>query len=331
MKENHYISLIVKSISGEITKDEQVDLTKWLEASDENQSQFEKYRKIWDNSGAENSFEPDVDLAFERFNQKVDKIELASSGASSKKGRIVNWNFLKGIAATFIIVLGCIYFFTKKEELQNDQVITFSKVDRRNKLPDGSSVWMNKGSEIKYNSEFEERTIDLVGEAYFEIKKDPAKPFSIHCEKSIIKVLGTSFNVRSIKGEKEVEVVVSTGKVEVSSTITSEKAIIVHGQKAIVNLNDGSINVIEYREFNAISWKKDVLIFDNETLEVIAKDISNHFHIKMEVSESIKQCHFTMTFENPNLDEILELFANYFSIQKSENGKVIQINGDSCD
>lgn len=331
MKDNHYISLILKSISGEITKDEQVDLTSWLEASSENKNQYEKYKKIWDNSGSESDFEPDVAQAFEKFNQKIATIEVDSVQLGSKKGYIVNWNFLKGIAATLIIALGCIYFFTKSKDLQDDQVLTFRKIDHRNKLPDGSSVWMNKGSEIKYNSEFEERTIDLVGEAYFEIKKDPTKPFSIHCEKSIVKVLGTSFNVRAIKGEKEVAVDVSTGKVEVSSTIKDEKVIIVKGQKAIINLSDGSIKVIDYKEFNAVSWKEDVLVFDNETLDIIAKDLSNHFQIKMEVSDKIKQCHFTMTFEHPKLDEILELFANYFSIHKSEDGKVIQLNGDSCD
>lgn len=108
-------------------------------------------------------------------------------------------------------------------------------------LPDGSTVWLNSDSKILYDNEnftTNIREVSLSGEAYFDVVKNPAKPFVIHTAKMDIKVLGTAFNVKSYPGDKTTETSLIRGSVEVTLKNRPEKIIMKPNEKLIINNDD---------------------------------------------------------------------------------------------
>lgn len=330
MNEDYYISLIIKSLSNEIEKEEETELNTWINASSENEQLYIQHKKIWDASSSNTDFEPDVERAFEKFNAVLDestKAKIVQIKSSSTK----KWYKIAGIAASILFVI-CSYLFYQHQSLNTKDNIFISKeITTKKTLPDGSLFWLHKGSKIAYNSKFKIREIELEGEGYFEIKKDPDHPFEIHCKEALIKVIGTAFNVKAYPEDSTITVTVESGKVSFHSKKTDTKVFLTKGQKGIINTVTGEITVENDPVLNTLSWKEDRLIFENATLKEIAAAIENHFRIKVEISPAIVDCHYSFELYNPKLDEIIELFSNYYSVRNLENGKLIQITGNSCE
>lgn len=331
MKEDYYLSLIAKSLSSETTVEEENELNAWISASSDNKNIYSEYKNIWEYSERDSDFEPDVQLAFEKFEQEIEKLEAPKVFPLQSTVKKSNWKLIAGIAASILLVFGSILYSEKSST--DDKVIVFASSSSpiTKKLPDGSECIMNSNSKISFKSSFESRDIELVGEAFFNIKKDASHPFQIYCDVSIIKVLGTSFNVKTLLENKMVIVTVATGIVEISTTVDNQIVKITKNDKAYINLETGEISLKKDTKLNAISWKEDELIFENETMENIAEAIGNHFKIKVIVSDEIKNCRFSSEFKHPKLEEIIELFENYFIITKLRDEEGIQITGTSCD
>lgn len=330
MNEEYYISLIIRSLSNEIEQDEKTELNDWINASDENEQLYTQYKKIWDASSTSNDFEPNVEKAFEKFNAKIDE-SISPKIVQLKPGSNRKWFKMVGVAAGIILVISCYLFYQNQMLNTKDSVFISKEVTAKKTLPDGSMFWLNKGSKIAYNSKFNKREIDFEGEGYFEIKRDPSHPFEIHCGNALIKVLGTSFNVKALPEDSTITVTVESGKVEFHSKKTNTKVCLTKGQKGIINTVTGEITVESDPVLNALSWKEGHLIFENNSLKDIADAIANHFRIRVEISPAILKCHYSFELHNPKLDEIIELFSNYYSVRKLENGELIQITGNSCE
>lgn len=329
MNEDYYISLIAKSLSKEISASEMEELRIWRNNSNENESLYRNFERIWDLSAEENDFEPDVELAYKRFSHSMEASEAKIIAINNPQNvfRRKAWAI---IAAASILLLVGIFGYSYFSN-QGAQLTTIQTANVANSLPDGSTIWMNENSKLIYDKVFSERKVTFSGEGLFDIARNPEKPFTIKCKSAQIKVLGTSFNIRSYEDEDRVVVTVVRGKVEVSDENSKDKILLVKGEKAIVNLTDGTLKKVGDDNLNALSWKNDVLKFDNETMENIAMSLSDHFDVQISVSETIKQCRFTSEFKQPDLEKILMLFENYYVINKTENGKKIEISGESCD
>jgi transmembrane sensor len=332
MEIDSYIELISKQLTGESTQKEDAQLNDWLVDSNENQATFDSYKKIWELSSLENDFNPDVDLAFAKFQSKIETKEINTTKivqleTHSKKKYLKPFAY---VAASLLFLFGISIFIRTN---MVDEIISLATTNQQKEiqLPDGSKIWMNANSKIDYPSKFKTRNIAFEGEAFFEIKSNPSKPFTIVCKSSIVKVLGTSFNLNSIDNSSELEVVVSTGKVQLSSSKSDQIITLLVNEKGIINQETGEIQKLGNDSPNYKSWKTNQLIFNNETLEVLAQDLSNYFKIKIEVSKEIKDCRFTTEFNNPKLDEVLALFGNYYNIHKSNNDMNILISGTKCD
>ncbi|GEM_PF-6776501 len=331
MKEDYYLSLMAKSLSLETTVEEENELNTWISETSDNQNIYLEYKAIWENADVNSDFEPDVQMAFEKFEREIDNLESPKIIPLQSKNNTSNWKLIAGIAASILLVIGSVYYSSTKSIEEKVIVYASSKEPITKKLPDGSECFLNADSKISFKSSFESRDVDLEGEAFFNIKKDAIHPFQIHCDVSIIKVLGTSFNVKTIDKNKMVIVTVVTGTVELSTTINDQTVKITKNDKAYIDLKTGEISLEKDPKLNALSWKQDQLIFENETMEKIAEAIANHFKIKVIVSEEIKNCRFSSEFKHPKLEEIIELFENYFIITKLRDEEGIQINGTSCD
>ncbi|WP_215224133.1 FecR family protein [Echinicola shivajiensis] len=174
-------------------------------------------------------------------------------------------------------------------------------------LPDGSAITLNSDSEIRYPSSFEkERTVELKGQAFFEVVKNPDLPFSVHSGDLKTTVLGTSFDVSAYPEDQEFHVAVVTGKVKVdtengvSTMITPEEATYYDTQKQ--SLTKGS-----YDYNHLIGWKERILKFQEEPYSRVFDRLSRWYNVSFDFSdEAIFPGKYSGEFRNESLENVLK-------------------------
>lgn len=220
MEQENIEDLIWGYFGGELTAVEELELSRWLAASGENRALFAGFSDQWAIAHVP-YFDTQSKSDFEKLKSKIQEAETP---AETKARRLLLP--LRKIAAAAVVVLAMssLSFYAGYTYFQGqDKVVSFETVvpfGSRSKviLPDQSVVWVNAGSSLQYNEDFSEksREVYLKGEAYFEVTPDSLMPFIVKSDKLDVKVLGTIFNVRTYEEEDLVDVVLRTGKVDVS-------------------------------------------------------------------------------------------------------------------
>jgi transmembrane sensor len=153
------------------------------------------------------------------------------------------------------------------------------------RLPDGSLVWLNAASTIKYPVSFsglKSRSVELSGEAYFEVAKNAGSPFIVQTDKAVIQVLGTHFNVTSYKDENASRTTLVEGKVSVSlseNAAARQTKILKPGEQGIIQ--SGGIEVKSVNVDEAIAWKNGEFMFNNEDIKVVMNKISRWYDVEI--------------------------------------------------
>lgn len=180
-------------------------------------------------------------------------------------------------------------------------------------LPDGTKVWVNCDTKIKYSNQFnsKDRNIYLSGEAYFEVSKNEDLPFYVMSRGIKIKVLGTKFNVKGYAGENKVETVLVEGKIELSRVgDKSERCIeLKPGDKATLNLTTSKVAISREDVIDDIAWKDGKMIFRNSPLEEVCKVLTRRYNAEIVLSDDAgRLLHhpFTFTIVNETLPLILD-------------------------
>ncbi|NML39747.1 DUF4974 domain-containing protein [Chitinophaga sp. G-6-1-13] len=160
-------------------------------------------------------------------------------------------------------------------------------------LPDGSRVWLNAASSLKYPVAFsnKERTVELNGEGYFEVAASAASPFHVKVRNTQIAVLGTSFNVMAYRDESNIQTTLLTGAVKVKQRTIERQ--IAPGQQAVVNNENGHISVGETETALATAWKDGQFRFSSNNIPMVLRQISRWYNIDIVYQGSIPQGHIT--------------------------------------
>jgi len=157
------------------------------------------------------------------------------------------------------------------------------------RLPDGSMVWLNAASSLKFPTVFndEVRIVELSGEAYFEVSKNKDVPFKVLTNKETIEVLGTSFNVNSYENEKSSMTTLIEGKVKVSASNLNEKILSPGQQSIIIDGNDIQVHEVDIQEF--IAWKNGEFIFNNESIESVMRKVARWYDVELVYEAEVKE------------------------------------------
>ena len=180
-------------------------------------------------------------------------------------------------------------------------------------LPDGTDLWLNAESKIKYSIPFsrENRQVELSGEAFLKVVKNDKSPFVVNAGNAEVKVLGTQFNVKAYPDEENLEIALAEGSVEFTGTTTDgRKAIttLIPNDFLAMNKTTGQVK-LENKNLNKyISWVKNIIIFDDTPMPEVARTLERWYGVKVIVSDpEINKYRFTTTFENESLFRVLEL------------------------
>jgi transmembrane sensor len=159
-------------------------------------------------------------------------------------------------------------------------------------LPDGTKVWLNAASSLKYPAAFtgDERRVELTGEAYFEVSKDPSKPFYVKTASQTVAVLGTHFNINSYADETATKTTLLEGSVKVTGN---------NGQSVKIKPGEQAVNIasaISIKENvdtdEAVAWKNGKFMFRNTDLQTIMRQLSRWYDVDVEYQGTMAQKHY---------------------------------------
>ena len=199
------------------------------------------------------------------------------------------YSFLKAAAAV-LLLLGSLswYYFKYRQEVEYAYATAKEADPIKVSLEDGSAVWLNRHSQLKYPKHFgaDKREVFLDGEAYFEVKKESARPFFVHFDKSEVKVLGTTFNVKSFSHETDRYVTLLVGIVNVKHK--EREVNMAPGEEIHI---DKSGETKKYKADLAISmaWREKVFQFQQAPLTEVTAAIKRWYGVDIQIPD--KQLH----------------------------------------
>ena len=281
------------------------------------------------------------------INSDVQKIwtSLEKNIQSNKSKKFINRqiNLLSTywiqVAATLILVVGLSYLLNSYiGHLKQSEMISESRiVEKYNPkgrksmitLSDRSRVELNAESSIHFENNFgpDSREVSLIGEAFFDIERDESRPFIINANGIKVKVLGTSFNVKSYPGDQEVQVAVLSGKVEVISvnentSVSLTQNELVNYSRAFGNFDKQTIGSGEL----VFGWKDRKLVFRNEDLASITKKLSRWYGVEFYFQGVDKEKKkITGSYDNPTLTEVMKSLSHNYNFEYEIDGKVVTI------
>lgn len=264
--------------------------------------------------------------------------QIATEADDSGKGKKLT--FFRKYAAILIIGLvlgsGGFYFGIIRQFIQSPQMLELSGAsDGKSEflLPDGSRVSLNANTSLTYPESFskEDRRVFLSGEAYFEVRRDEARPFLISTPVVDIEVLGTTFNVKAYPGAPFLETVLLSGKVRISRmnpvTGKSQSVILTPNHKAVFIAAEEKFILDKVDVYTAITWRSATLSFDNELLADAIRELEGRYDRKISLSEDLPENYrITMTIDQESLEEVLSIIEKTLPLAFKELGDEIVIS-----
>lgn len=191
-------------------------------------------------------------------------------------------------------------------------------------LPDGTRVWLNAASSLKYPASFsslKQRSVELTGEAYFEVAKDKTKPFLVKSKGQEVEVLGTHFEVNAYPDEQSIRTTLIEGSVKLNGQLTLKP-----GQQSV--LNDGKFNVKEVNANDAADWKNGEFVFNNEPLTSILKKAARWYGVEIVYTNELARIPtFTGSVSrSENISSVLNMLEETSNVRFSIAGKQIRVS-----
>ena len=191
-------------------------------------------------------------------------------------------------------------------------------------LSDGTKVWLNSSTTLKYPLAFGDdvRSVEINGEAYFVVAKDKSRPFRVYSKGQEIKVLGTEFNVSAYPDEPDTKTTLIDGSVEVTNLHSNVVNRLVPGKQSVVN--DGNTNVRDVLVEKDIAWKSGSFYFDNTPIEEMLKQVSRWYDVEVVYERNVPKDRFSGTMSrNVTLQTVLELLRISEITYRIEKNKLI--------
>jgi ferric-dicitrate binding protein FerR (iron transport regulator) len=345
--------LIIKFLSNEATAEELAEFHNWIESSEENQRYFADFEEIFNATqiiGHKNKFNAlDAYHNFQKENKKTNK-SLLTLLLPIAATLVISFG------------LSFLYFqYFGGSNSGNELTVIESPSGSKSivNLPDGTTITLNANSRLEYSSSFnkENREVYLEGEGYFDVTKSETNKFIVKTSDIEIKVFGTVFNVKSYPEEKTIETTLVEGSIAIHSAkeegnkkivqlLPNQSAVFYRksGHVTLNNMAKNSQSSDTSRDLDLIqkpikkieniiltenvdtdmytSWKDNILTFNNETFETLAKRLERQYGAEIEfIDKSVKDYRFTGTFHEISIDQALNSlqFASYFNYKIEED------------
>jgi len=315
--------LIIKYISGEISEKEKLQLFHLVESDKEVRKKFLSAINL----RAFSSWQPtDNDLS-----EGIGKL-IKFKKRRTEKHRFM---YLMRYAAVAFVAIFCsialiqkFYHSTEKSNIHYEELCIPSGQRAQIKLHDGTVIWLNASSKLRYPSQFneKERKVELDGEAYFEVAKNKKCPFIVSTEKVNIKVLGTKFNVFAYKGKQEFSTSLLEGSVKLYAPSDESHSIFMKPNEK-VELRNGHFIKHSFTKTDFLLWKDGLYSFDDLPFVDIIKKLEIYYDIKIVVKNAkLKSFKFSGKFRQiDGVESILRIMQQVHPFAYTKDDKLNQI------
>lgn len=345
--------LLSRSLSGEATKEEKETLMEALRHQPALMQQYELIQRLWKPGSHTGNEEVESRIssilrksALEEEQQTAHKAQHAAQPQQYTTAqqpqsipRTRKLYRMIAVAAAILIATTSTWYITTQRQETGNEIIAKKGSKTRTILPDGSTVWLNAGSSLQYDPDFSGpiREVTLQGEAYFDIVKQPQKPFIVHAGNINIKVLGTAFNVKSYAEEKTIETTLLRGLVQITREGGNKEApVYLHPNQKIILLRTASaeattpekkeeqtnilhtkvhsiINLdsnLSEKEHFETAWVYNRLEFRGETFEELAQKLERWYNITIHFEEAqVRKLEFNGSLENETVEQAFAALA----------------------
>jgi transmembrane sensor len=372
MFNENLVTLIARKLSGEASIEELQHLNTYLQEHQEDQYFFELLQNFWD-TPKEQTSASEEDLLNAHFDYIIQQAEEDVEGDIPEEWVITkNTSSLKKVWIRRLSIAALISALAIGLYLMYPSTIKIASFTKTNKsevsakpgakskmvLPDGTTVWLNSGSKLTYSDNFRDsvRSVELDGEAFFDVVKDAKHPFIVHTSGIDIRVLGTAFNVKSYAAESTIEATLIRGLIEVvkKDEPQSPKVILRPHEKLVFNKEEhtmekssGTAENIKIGKaeiaprgiiitplpknrpdttLEETSWVYNKLIFEGDTFNELAKKMERWFNVQIVFKDQkVQEYRVAGMFENESIEQALKALQFIVPFTYKINGSEIEI------
>lgn len=325
------LSLLQKYIENRCNEDELRTLLQWLKSPD-NPHDFDFVSEsLWDKLDGKYRY-PDTNRITE-LNREVDVLlkKIKTEHIAPRKTIVTRRIFFYRIASVVLLLIGLGIGYLMIGDKDAPEEITYKEITadrgmiKEYTLEDGSHIILNSESKLRIPSDYngKNRSIEMVGEAFFEIAPDPHKPFIITNGETQVRVLGTSFNVKAYAEDNIIGVTVSTGKVLVNIPDMDLQLKVMPMEHLVVDRQTSNVTKLNLAENNYTKWIGGTLYFDKEPLIEVLKTINRKYN--KSVILQCKNCNplISGTHDNKSLEAVVDAISFTTGLKHKEEGDSI--------
>lgn len=320
--------LILSYTAGQIDEESFCRLKQWTKESDEHLAYVRSRLEVWFSAGVtDTSLDFNAQQAFERFERRCAR-------RSFRKKRIAYQTLLKVAAVILLLLMPLAGYWKGKDAVKQKfaEIVIEAPLGATTRLilPDGSVVYLNAGSQIAYSQGFglDGRTLRLQGEGYFEVAHNETLPFHVLTDEMNLRVIGTKFNFRNYKDDEEAAITLMEGKVAVSNRMfpSAPEWFLKPNESVTMNKRTGIMKKMTKNTEASNAWSRNELMFDEELLSDIAKQLTRSFNVQVTVADSLKNRRFygSFTITGNTIEKVLSTMSETRQMNfKIENGNYL--------
>ncbi len=313
--------IILESIQDKTGK-EDIRLEKWFSESKGNQQLFDELKVIYKINGAVPEYYiPDQKKGWQNIKSRISK--------SIRKDKFIHY-FTRVAASILLFALGAGVFRIIDQNLKEShftEVLSTYGHKIMILLPDSSVVWLNGESKLRYNTDFsKERSLELEGEALFEVRKDQGKLFSVKSKTIRVEVYGTKFNFRTYRNDNEVEVALLEGSVGIFKNQQFMRTM-APGEVTTYIPVENKLLTSKRNDLGYItSWQSDELVIDNMPVAEIFKYLERWYGIQIEYDTQLDTGQkLSFKVKTESLRELLSIINRVIPLNYAIDGKKVVI------
>ncbi len=320
-------TLLNRFLDKKTSREENDAILHWVSDSEENRAEFRKVHRAYHFSKLRYlKSEIDIDEAWNKLNNLLPKVK--------NKYKLIDLDILRKVAASVLLVvaggLGSLWmsgYFTSQQQSAILVLKTLKGEKSQVTLADGSHVWLNSQTVLKYDA-LNPRKTTLDGEAFFEVKKDKAHPFEVITASGMkVIVTGTKFNLRSFAGDPFVETTLEEGAVQIKGTDNKQLAQLEPGQQAQYNIEENNTSIKNVSPELYSLWKNNELRFTDISFAELVPKIERWYGVTILLDTAKKNNdRFTMTIKTESLRELLNMMQLTSKFNYEIKGEQVKIN-----
>lgn len=329
--------LIVKYLTDETSPLERSQVENWIGESPQNQREFERIKALWEKVGDYRQSQPadvDPEAAWKRLKKRMGPTKnpaVIPFEPAAPRGHGFFFYLTRAAAAAVLVVVAVYLFRSGKDQPQSVLLRAETEIVK-DTLSDGTSVALNTGTELTFAVESGERLATLSGEAFFAVERDSLRPFIIRTGEAIVKVVGTSFNLKADPGSSRVELTMESGKALLINASRNDSLLVSAGEKGIFDKETDELTLVEDQAGNDAFWLTKTLIFKRTGLSEVFAMLEETYEVKIRViNPDILNCSLSARYKDADLENILDQIAAVFGLTIEKTNGNYRITGQGCD